>query len=303
MRLTTTFSPRTHSFTGSAACSKNKPKQEKRQWNGDREEFKQRGRMIWFNRLLAQGKTEAAAAFAHQHNLPTAGQLSVARTSIARESQSGLAVSPHSTPTTESTSDGETGNQQEQAGESSTALPPPSEPASDATGALTVSSLETETRAGPAGNDGRPVASVPLSKLSLREQLMRQIAEMDAAERAAGAPMVAPALIQPEVNPVAEPPKPVVVAPAPVVAPEPVKQPVAPLPNSPAGVRPAIVWNFLVNPRLIRIKFLDTPEGSPPEFASMLIDRVGMRMNDKVEVVLSEGTVATPIYRETRKRT
>ena len=148
---------------------------------------------------------------------------------------------------------------------------------------------------------------------------MRQIAEMDEAERAAGAPMVAPATIKPELNVMvmtedeakakwdasqqtyedvkayaAELPKVEVVFPPPTPK---------VVPNSPAGVRPCVVNNFVVNPRLIRIRFTDTPAGSPPEYASMLIDRIGLRLNDKLEVVHVEGGAANPIFRETRKRT
>ena len=124
----------------------------KRVWNGDVEACKQRGRMLWFNRLLKGGETEAAMAFARRHNLSVAGQaiISGGETSAQRESVTGAVVSPHSTLTPEQT------------------------PAPQA------------------------VPEIPLHKLSLREQLMRQIAEMDAAERAAGIPPVAQPVIVPE---------------------------------------------------------------------------------------------------------
>ncbi len=241
----------------------------KRVWHGDVEACKQRGRMLWFNRLLKGGETEAAMAFARRHNLSVAGQAAVSRTELSggensaqRESVTGVdVVSPHSTLTPE--------------------------PTAAATAPFEVSSPETETRAGPAGNDGQPVAAVPLHKLGLREQLMRQIAEMDAAERAAGIPQVDPPTIVPE------PP-----APEPVVVAESV---VAPVPTPFKPTRTAIVWNFALNPRLARIKFTDT---TATEFGSMRLDRTGLKTNDKVEVEISEGVPGpNAIWRELRKRT
>lgn len=144
---------------------------------------------------------------------------------------------------------------------------------------------------------------------------MRQIEEMDAAEKAAGVPQVSPPMFSTDpaafsVNIGITDGFNVYLQTSDGVihkkesAPEPVKQPVAVVPNSPAkGVRQCVVQNFVVNPRLIRIRFTDTPAGSPPEYASMLIDRIGLRLNDKLEVVHVEGGPSNPIYRETRKRT
>lgn len=348
--------PKVPGKPGRPKGSKNKPA--KRSWSGDREACKAKGQMIWFNRLLAHGETEAAAAFAHRHNLPVAGQLSVARTIVSGEPKQGEIVSTFiQHPATElPSSDGVTGNQQERTGHL-TALPPPSEPLSflnnsmerslSGDGSVVISGVTRDLSAANSNGSLEPskegTGTVErLGMLSLREQLMRQLAEMDAAEKAAGIPQVSPAVIQPEVNPVADEPlkdtakfqwtgspqtyedcvayaaampkvevvfqppnpKPLAVVPAPLSAPEPVKQPVTALPNSPAGTRPAVVSNFVVNPRLVRVRFTDTPEGAPIEYASMLIERVGMRPNEKLDVYLVEGKPGiNAIYRETKKRT
>lgn len=142
-----------------------------------------------------------------------------------------------------------------------------------------------------------PVAEVKpavLSKLTLHQQLMAQLAAMDEADKAQGKPAFStPAIVAnaeiPSIHPPVEPAQPIVI-PKPVVSVE-----VKTNPN----IRKAKVWNFCVNPKLANIKFLDGAE----EVGSMWRQRVGLRFNEFVEVELERGEVGkNAIYQEVRKK-